>query len=74
MTSMTDRKVARPFAILLLVFGFGLAACGDDASDEAGDAIEETGEAVQEAGEEAGDAVEEAGDEAGDAVEDATQQ
>jgi hypothetical protein len=46
-------------AMSLGLASLGLVACGDDAGDDVGDAVEETGEAVEETADEAGDAVEE---------------
>ncbi len=58
------------YLLIVLVLGFGLAACEPN---EAEDAVEDAGAAVEDTVEDAGSAVEGAAEDAGDATEDAAE-
>lgn len=72
---MTGRKLAKGIttasAITLFALTASITGC-EDAADETGDALEETGEAVDDAVDDAGDAIDDAIDDTGDALDEST--
>lgn len=76
---MTSRTTARNLAksltaasaITLFALSASITGC-EDAADDTGDALEETGEAVDDAVDDAGDAVDDAIDDTGDAIDEST--
>ncbi len=74
--TVESMKNAMKYLMIAVVLGFGLAACnpneGDNAAENAGQAVENAGDAVGDAANDAGDAVSDAADDTQDAAQDAT--